>query len=183
MSAQIVVSLAVALIVWLVLLKPDRQIPDADSGVNRVSESGSLSLPLVLEMLIVLIRHGASIPAALRTLGLLIDGEFGQGLLALTQALQRGCSWQEAWSDVSTQGRYAQVFAQIEHALHDSWAYGQSPIASLQALIERNRAVQHEEIEQQAARLSIRLLLPTGLCFLPAFILIGVIPAIGSMVV
>ena len=183
MVVQNVVPLAVALIVWLVLHRPDRQIPDTGSGVNRVSVSGSLSLPLVLQMLIALIRNGSSIPTALSTLGLLIGGDFGDGLLEVTQALERGCSWHEAWSLVSDCERYAQAFGQIDQALRDSWMYGQSPVGSLQAAIDRLRAHQREDIEQQAARLSIRLLLPTGLCFLPTFILIGVIPAIGSMIV
>ena len=111
------------------------------------------------------------------------EGDFGDGLLEVTNALQRGCSWDEAWSLVSDCERYTQAFGHIERALHDSWAYGQSPVSNLQVTIDRLRARQREDIEQQAARLSIRLLLPTGLCFLPTFILIGVIPAIGSMIV
>ena len=34
-------------------------------------------------------------------------------------------------------------------------------------------------IERRAAKLSVRLLMPTGLCFLPAFICVGVIPLGG----
>ena len=39
---------------------------------------------------------------------------------------------------------------------------------------------ERSRIEQSAAKLSIRLLLPTGLCMLPAFVAIGVIPAVMS---
>ena len=35
-------------------------------------------------------------------------------------------------------------------------------------------------IEQRASRLSVRLLLPMGLCLLPAFLLIAVVPTIMS---
>ena len=35
-------------------------------------------------------------------------------------------------------------------------------------------------MERAAARLSVRLLMPTGLCFLPAFVIVGVLPAIAS---
>ena len=183
MVNQIVVSLAVTWMVWLVLHQPRRRIPGSGSGVRRRVVSGSVPLSLVLEMLAVLIRHGASIPTALHTLGSLIGGEFGRGLLAVTHALQRGCSWPEAWSLIPAREQYAWAFDLIERALQDSWDYGQSPVSSLEATIDRLHARQHEDIEQQAARLSIRLLLPTGLCFLPAFILIGVIPAIASLVV
>ena len=180
--ARLSVSCAVSAMVWLALYRPQRGIPT--QGVHEYGGSArvTLSLPLVLEMLIVSIRHGASIPTALHTLGALIAGPFGAGLLRVTSALQRGCTWREAWSLVDGDERYATAFTQIDLALQDSWRYGQSPVASLRAAIERLRAHQHEDIEQQAARLSVRLLLPTGLCFLPAFIFIGVIPAIASMV-
>ena len=34
---------------------------------------------------------------------------------------------------------------------------------------------------KETSRLSVRLLLPVGLCFLPAFICIGIVPTVASM--
>lgn len=70
----------------------------------------------------------------------------------------------------------------IRDALADSWNRGVSPIGRLEAAIDQADAVERAAIEQGAARLSVRLLLPTGLCFLPAFLFLAVIPSIVSLV-
>lgn len=70
----------------------------------------------------------------------------------------------------------------INDALTDSWTRGVSPVGPLESAVEQLDARARASIEQSAQRLSVRLLLPTGLCFLPAFMLIGIIPAIGSFV-
>jgi hypothetical protein len=70
--------------------------------------------------------------------------------------------------------------ALVHDALADSWAYGSAPMERLEATIAQVDENERSQIEQGASRLSIRLLVPTGLCFLPAFLFIGVIPAIAS---
>lgn len=73
-----------------------------------------------------------------------------------------------------------EALAIIENALQSTWTRGVSPVGPLESAVEQMDARARASIEQTAQRLSVRLLLPTGLCFLPAFMLIGVIPAIGS---
>ena len=68
----------------------------------------------------------------------------------------------------------------VANCLEESWAHGASPMAQLRLAIAEHDSAQRSAIEQAAARLSIQLLSPTGLCFLPAFILIGIVPAIAS---
>lgn len=68
----------------------------------------------------------------------------------------------------------------INDALRSTWIRGVSPVGPLESAVEQMDARARASIEQSAQRLSVSLLLPTGLCFLPAFMLIGVIPAIGS---
>ena len=113
---------------WLYEWSPARNPPD--SGAVR---SCDLPLPLILEMLSVAIRQGASIPRALIAVGNIVEGEFGS-----------------------------------------------SPVNRLATAIEQLDWDERSRIEQSAAKLSIRLLLPTGLCMLPAFVAIGVIPAVMS---
>ena len=50
----------------------------------------------------------------------------------------------------------------------------------LESAIEQLDRDERAAIERNAAKLSVKLLMPTGLCFLPAFVLVGVIPAIAS---
>ena len=120
---------------WLYEWSPARNPPD--SGAVR---SCDLPLLLILEMLSVAIRQGASIPRALIAVGNIVEGD----------------------------------------AFSSSWSSGSSPVNRLATAIEQLDWDERSRIEQSAAKLSIRLLLPTGLCMLPAFVAIGVIPAVMS---
>ncbi|WEV66114.1 MULTISPECIES: hypothetical protein [unclassified Bifidobacterium] len=70
----------------------------------------------------------------------------------------------------------------IDDALKSTWTRGVSPVGPLESAVEQLDARARASIEQSAQRLSVRLLLPTGLCFLPSFMLIGIVPAIGSFI-
>ena len=65
-------------------------------------------------------------------------------------------------------------------ALESSWTHGDMPGVRLESAIEQLDRDERAAIERNAAKLSVKLLMPTGLCFLPAFVLVGVIPAIAS---
>jgi pilus assembly protein TadC len=53
-----------------------------------------------------------------------------------------------------------------------------SPVGRLESLSAAIMEEEESAVEITAAKLSVRLLLPTGLCFLPAFILVGVLPSV-----
>lgn len=55
---------------------------------------------------------------------------------------------------------------------------GAAPAALLEAAAEQVREQRAHEIELAGARLGVRLVLPLGLCFLPAFVLLTVVPAV-----
>jgi hypothetical protein len=52
----------------------------------------------------------------------------------------------------------------------------------LRSAIKQVLDSQQSEAEELGARAMVKALIPTGLCFLPAFILIGIIPSIASFV-
>ena len=153
---------------WLYEWSPARNPPDSDTV-----RSCDLPLPLILEMLSVAIRQGASIPRALIAVGNIVEGEFGGGLRSAGERLNSGMPWNEAWPDDDD-------CAVVRDAFSSSWSSGSSPVNRLATAIEQLDWDERSRIEQSAAKLSIRLLLPTGLCMLPAFVAIGVIPAVMS---
>ena len=136
---------------------------------------------LVLGMLAVVIRQGASIPAALDEVGTVVGGGLGQQLRRAAESLRRGHPWRETGmlprAGVGTPRPWTPQQRSITAA---SWLHGSSPVERLQVAIERWDADERATIERHAAGLSVRLLMPTGLCFLPAFIGIGVIPCVVS---
>lgn len=144
----------------------------ADAGV-RPGET------LVLQMLAVALRGGASIPYALESVGVAVGGAQGKVLCSVSAALCRGCAWQDAWRSAG-EGRLP-VCDLIGGGLRDAWEHGSSPVQGLELAVRRaDREVDHA-IREGAAALSVRILLPMGLCFLPAFVAVGVVPTAMSL--
>ena len=89
--------------------------------------------------------------------------------------MNRGIPWNDAWPDDGD-------LAVVRDAFASSWHSGASPVERLETAVEQLDWDERSQIEQAAAKLSVRLLLPTGLCFLPAFVAVGIIPAVMSFV-
>ena len=127
---------------WLYEWSPARNPPDSDV------RSCNLPLPLILEMLSVAIRQGASIPRALIAVGNIVEGEFGGGLRSAGERLNSGMPWNEAWPDDDD-------CAVVRDAFSSSWSSGSSPVNRLATAIEQLDWDERSRIEQSAAKLSI----------------------------
>jgi tight adherence protein B len=55
-----------------------------------------------------------------------------------------------------------------------------SPLLRAQAQVERNTA--REEAQMRVEKLSVQLMIPLGVCVLPAFIAVGVLPLVASVI-
>lgn len=108
-------------------------------------------------------------------MGDIAAGDFGAGLRSAGEQLNRGIPWNDAWPDDGD-------LAVVRDAFASSWHSGASPVERLETAVEQLDWDERSQIEQAAAKLSVRLLLPTGLCFLPAFVAVGIIPSVMSFV-
>jgi hypothetical protein len=149
----------------------------------------------MLRMLQVALRQGASIPRALEVVGSVAGDDCGRRMREAGKALGRGASWHDAWcvalADEGESGkgkkrdrkrgdRPEAVLTLICAVLESSWAHGDAPGVRIETAIEQSDRDERAAIERGAAQLSVKLLMPTGLCFLPAFVFIGVVPAVAS---
>lgn len=151
------------------------------SSYGAVKPSSRLHIVLVLEMLAVAIRQGASITHALESVAAVIDEELSVSVNTVTAALHRGVGWSQAWVTVCNKHTVTGISCMIlRDSLEASWRLGASPLPRIEAVVAQLDAQERNHIESDAARLTVRLLLPTALCFLPAFVLLGVIPCIAA---
>jgi hypothetical protein len=173
---DLIASLAAA---GLVLLYGRRNARHGDYGHD--GRPSPMRILLVLEMMAVAVRQGASITRALESVSAVVDDELGVAVAQVTSALYRGVGWSEAWAlacdDVTATGGSCAI---LRDCLETSWRLGASPLPRIEAIVSQLDSAERSRIESEAARLSIRLLLPTALCFLPAFMLLGVIPCIAA---
>lgn len=154
----------------------------------RKVSSSDIDPLLGLHMIIVSLRGGVSIPRALAAVGSVLPGGKGLWLSNVSNALILGDTWHEAWSSPyvpECNGKTISTSSILAHwlmsSLRESWCCGSSPVPILSALAEHYERTMANVARQETSRLSVRLLLPVGLCFLPAFICIGILPTVASL--
>lgn len=130
---------------------------------------------ILLDLTAALLRTGSGIEAALHRLAVTVPG--AESLAIVHRGLGAGAPWRQATAVVSDDEQLA-LFCQ-----HLSFAYatGAPSAAMLRAAAEEARRQRRQEARRRAEELSVKMMLPLGLCFLPAFILLGVIPVIIGM--
>lgn len=141
---------------------------------------------LVVTLLKVASGQGASLPQCFLHVGHCFGDMAGPDAAALVhvgEELLNGSSWESVWSGaLAGLGDSQQNFRRLESAVEPTWKRGASPAARLVALAESTLESEEAAVSVNASRLSVRLLIPMGLCFLPAFVLIGVVPTIMAFI-
>lgn len=130
---------------------------------------------LLLDLTAALLTAGVGIEAALARLASTVPG--AEPLAGVHRALAAGASWDQAAELVA---EYPQLRTFCDHM---SFAYstGAPSARMLRAAAGRARAELRHAAEAAAEKLGVKMMLPLGACFLPAFILVGVVPVVVSM--
>lgn len=150
--------------------------------VNAGSEAKKPAVPvdtalvdtaLVLELLAAQLRAGL---APLAALGTLAEALNSRPLRTVCQRLQMGSGWGSAWS-----GSAAGTFGELRDALAPAYTGGAPSTALLLSLADAHRLSERRAAERAAGKLSVALVVPLGLCSLPAFICLGIVPILISL--
>lgn len=139
--------------------------------------SPSVDVTVVLDLLRAALGSGAGLPRALEAVGRAVGGPDGEGLARAGAALLLGAGWAQAWESAPTR------LAVVGEALRPAWVHGAPPGDALRVAGDRLVHEGRTRARTAAARLGVRLVLPLGLCLLPAFVLLGLVPvmiALGS---
>ena len=130
---------------------------------------------VLLELLAAAVGSGAAIPRALDVVGSCVGGGDGAGLRAAGAGRVRGAAWDGAWAGAPPR------LGVVPRALRPAWLHGAAPASSLRAAAGASRQDRTGAAKAAAARLAVHLVLPLGACFLPAFVLVGLLPVLVSL--
>lgn len=147
--------------------------PSMGPSPAPVPERDPLDLAVVLTLARSALDAGASVPAALRAVGACAGEE---DLTAAGAELLLGAPWEEAVADVPAR------LAPLVDALAPSWESGADPDRLLELAARTVREGRSRQARVAAERLAVRLVVPLGLCHLPAFLLLGLVPVVLSFV-
>lgn len=143
------------------------------TGGEQALNAPTVDTALVLELLAAQLRAGL---APLAALGTLAEALNSRPLYTVCQRLQMGSSWGSAWS-----GSAAGTFGELRDALAPAYTGGAPSTALLLSLADAHRLSERRAAERAAGKLSVALVVPLGLCSLPAFICLGIVPIIISL--
>jgi Flp pilus assembly protein TadB len=134
-------------------------------------------LPLCADLLAAALRGGAPIDRAADAVADALDGPLGERLARTARSLRLGAEPAEAWAHLSDVAGAERVVA----AAIRSSASGGALAGALARLADDLRADRLVAAEAAARRAGVLIVLPLGLCFLPAFVLAGLVPVVVAV--
>jgi Flp pilus assembly protein TadB len=123
------------------------------------------------ELLAACLDAGATPATALAVAGRSLPDPLGGQLAAAGRALRTGTMIEQALPEMGALAPLASVFRRSAHT-------GSSMAGQLVAVAEQLRSDEHFERLERARRVGVLSALPLGLCMLPAFLLLAVVPAV-----
>jgi pilus assembly protein TadC len=134
-------------------------------------------LPLGADLLAAALRAGAPVDRAVAAVADAMGGPLGERLERTSRSLRLGAGPPEAWAHLSgVPGADRLVAAAIR-----SSASGGALAGALGRLADDLRGDRVVAAEAAAQRAGVLIVLPLGLCFLPAFLLAGLVPVVVAV--
>lgn len=134
-------------------------------------------LPYAADLLAAALRAGARPESAAAAVGAAIGGPLGERLLRVEHALRLGAPSAEAWAclgDSPAAVALGRVAVRSEHS-------GAAFADALRRQADDLRAARAAAADAAGRRAAVLIVLPLGLCFLPAFVLAGLVPVIVAV--
>ncbi|WP_433530947.1 type II secretion system F family protein [Micromonospora sp. CA-263727] len=168
-------GLVAALPVAVLLDRLLRRIEHPAVRARRVRAAADL--PLAADLLAAALRAGAPVERSVLAVADALGGPLADQLSRVGRTLQLGGGPQEAWAHLAT----VPGGPRIATAAVRSASSGAALAGALTRLADDLRADRAVAIESAARRAGVLIVLPLGLCFLPAFILAGLVPVIVAV--
>lgn len=150
---------------------------EAPAAVRR-RERLARELPTAVDLLAACLDAGSAPPVALRTVGRALRGPVEEELARLGHRLDLGVDPGVLWAEVAASGE----LAPLGRALGRAHETGASVSEAVHRLAEELRESARAEVEERARALEVKVSAPLGLCLLPAFVVLGIVPMVVGLV-
>jgi pilus assembly protein TadC len=147
----------------------------ASARIERVRAEHDL--PVAADLLAAGLRAGAPVDGAVAAVAEALGGPLGERLGRVARALRLGADPAEGWAHL---GALAGADRITRAAIRTS-ASGAALAGALTRLADDLRVDRSLAAEAATRRAGVLIVLPLGLCFLPAFLLVGLVPVIVAV--
>lgn len=133
----------------------------------------------VLDLLVACLASGSTVPAAVEATAAAVAAPASEVLRVVAAQLRLGADPVTAWAPVAAEPPLAALATSVARSADSGAALADALADAADELRARRRA----EVESAARRIGVRLTAPLGLAFLPAFVLLGIVPVVASLIV
>jgi pilus assembly protein TadC len=137
-------------------------------------------VPLTAELLAAALAAGCPLRDAIAVTVEVLDGRLAARLALALGELRLGGASESAWLPAFASA--PESVREVAAVLGEAELRGIAPIPQLRALAERQRRAAATGAAAHAHRVGVWSVGPLGLCFLPAFVLVGVLPLVAAAV-
>ena len=162
------VGLGCGVAVWVVLGRTE------DPAVVRRREELVADLPVGVDLLASCLDAGAAPESALVAVSRALGGPVGEEFLAIHHRLDIGVDPTQVWRSVASHPQLAPLGRAVGRAHETGAPVGRAVHRLATELRDRARA----EVETRARSIEVKATAPLGLCLLPAFVVLGVVPMV-----
>ncbi|MEW2356505.1 type II secretion system F family protein [Spirillospora sp. NPDC029432] len=134
-------------------------------------------LPIAVDLLAACLRGGTPWSEAVEAVAGAVGGPLGEDLHGTAAQIRLGADPEAAWLALAEEP----ALAPLARTAIRAGQSGAAPAGPLERLARDQRRTARTAAAARARTAGIMSLAPLGACFLPAFVLLGVVPAIASI--
>ena len=146
------------------------------TSVRREREEVERTLPHVVDLFASTLRAGADPVAGLAQVCAALPGPAADRLAPVVERARWG-SGSDAWAAIAED----QALAPLARALLRSQTSGASVVQTVERLADELERGSLARAEDAARKVGVAAAIPLGVCLLPAFMLLGVVPTVASL--
>ncbi|MEX0426354.1 type II secretion system F family protein [Nocardioides sp. DS6] len=147
------------------------------ASVRRDREQARRELPHLVRLLSAALASGTAPGEALTLVAEALPGPAADRIAPVAARLGLGADPAAAWRGLAEEP----ALAPLGRALARAHATGTPVASSVARLADELARAARGEVEDRARAVGVKAAVPLGLCLLPAFLLIGVVPIVGGL--
>lgn len=167
----LVVGLVVAVVAWVAIGRTD------PPGLRRRRGACARQLPLLVDLFGIALAAGAAPANALGAARAALPGPAADRLAEVQAQLALGVDPEPVWGALVADP----ALAPLGRAMARAQASGASVATIITRLSDDLARAGRAEVEGRARAVGVRAAIPLGVCLLPAFLLLGVVPVVASL--
>ncbi|MGI5485220.1 type II secretion system F family protein [Microtetraspora malaysiensis] len=147
------------------------------ADVRRRRERMAADLPFAVDLIVACLRAGQPVIGAVDAVAEALGGPLGERLSWVAGQMRLGAEPEAAWGALAQDPSLAPLARAMIRAVRRG-----APVAEvLTRLADDARQAARASSSAAARKAGIQAVAPLGLCFLPAFVLLGIIPVVAGL--